>query len=309
MNAAILKFYEHIYDRQLIWHKRYIQKLPPLWSSDPIFIKYKFCNSFRELDKGTIYLIDMVINNKELSFKNKVFNIFAYRFFNVYGLFENFFDGLLDVDTFDFKHYEELLDKKIASGMQVFSDAYTTCQVPFDSKYRKQNKHVQMLLKLKHLVDLIDSFYINKLLCKNSPYDQVSVVQEIYTVGPFLAAQIYLDICYTKGVPFTGEDFVVIGPGAAAGLELVVPDMRPGEYSKFIHYLRDNEELYWNELKDRTGKDWYSIKWDSPYQRDNSRLSLTNIQHNLCEHRKYLNLVNPTRRSKKRYYKYSKENI
>jgi hypothetical protein len=296
-----LKFYEFIYDRHYIWWKRFVQKTPPPWTADPILQKYKFCNMYRELDKGTQYIIERVINTPH-HLSVKIFNIYCYRFFNSYGLFENFFEGLLNPEDYDFKHNEELLDKKLASGMKIYSDAYTTCQIPFNEHYRKSNKHIQVLLKLKRLRDLIlHENFVQRFVAGETPEQQIQVLREIPTVGPFLAGQIYLDITYTKEISFTGNDFLIIGPGAAEGIKLLAPTLPEKNYEAYILKLQANENYFFDQLITK-GKDFRGIRYNSHYQINNNCLSLMNYQHNLCEYRKYLNLSNPERKSKKRYY-------
>lgn len=52
------EFFYFIYGRQLIWHKRFILNENFPWSSDKILQKYKILNVYRELDKGTGYIIN-----------------------------------------------------------------------------------------------------------------------------------------------------------------------------------------------------------------------------------------------------------
>ena len=298
----VLKFFEFIYDRQLIWYKKEKLKLPAPWTDDPILSTYKFCNMYRELDRGTQYILKM-ISDPSISLENKIFNIYCYRFFNKDKLFEEFFDGYLNVETFDFSKYETLLDSKLNSGLKIYSDAYTTCQIPFNENYRKSNKHIQVLLKLKHLRNLIlYENFIGRFLAGKSPMEQISVLQEIKTVGDFLAGQIYLDITYTKAIPFSGDDFIIIGPGCAEGIQLLYPELPKKKYSEFMHHLRNHENYYFNELKLKTNKDWHQIKYTSLYQKTDN-ISLMNYQHSCCEYRKYLNLMNPNRNGRKRYYR------
>lgn len=52
----IAEFFEFIYDRQEIWHRRNVLNLPAPWSTDEILRNYRFCNVYRELDGGTLAL-------------------------------------------------------------------------------------------------------------------------------------------------------------------------------------------------------------------------------------------------------------
>ena len=53
-NNMIQNFFEFIFNRQEIWHKRTVLRQEAPWSADEIFQTYKFCNVYRELDGGTL---------------------------------------------------------------------------------------------------------------------------------------------------------------------------------------------------------------------------------------------------------------
>lgn len=55
------------------------------------------------------------------------------------------------------------------------------------------------------------------------------------------------------------------------------------------------------ELKKRTGKDWFEVKWNNPLYCGGDYLSLHDIQNSLCEFRKYWRLKNGEK-AKRRYY-------
>jgi alpha-glutamyl/putrescinyl thymine pyrophosphorylase clade 1 len=302
-NWPIADYYEFCYERQHIWHKKSVQKLPPPWTNDTTLQTYHFCNVYREIDKGTKYIIDRVINNNKLSNEQKILNIVAYRFFNKIGTFEDTFEGLLDPKTYDFKYYERLLDSKIKSGQKLFHVAYIITPKPFHSSYRTNNKHIQVLLVLGWLKDqLVKNNFLENLQNTKTAEDSFRAL-DIPLTGNFLRYEIWQDISYTNIIPFTDNDFLIVGPGALWGIELI--ESRPIQIAEALKYcfnLRDSQEKQFQELKSRTSKDWLAIHYKDAYS-NVPHLSLANIEAGLCEFRKYIRLNDSTAQARKRIYK------
>lgn len=64
IEAEVRSFFTTMYERQLIWYKRFILKLPrDQWTSDIIFNKYRFTNVYRELDRASQWLLYNIILN------------------------------------------------------------------------------------------------------------------------------------------------------------------------------------------------------------------------------------------------------
>jgi len=300
----ILKFFEFIYDRHMMWYKRTILKEPHPWSNDPILNDYKSCNVYRELDKGTVYIIDELKDNKD--WNNVLFNLVFYRFFNKYGFFENILDGTLaDYKSFDLLYYEHLLDYRIIEKTSLFNSAYLVCQVPVNPDYRKSDKHIQVLFSLLDLRDRIQAGYIAKLYACETAYDTFAKIKELKLVGGFLAMQLYADLSYLKLISFTENDYVEIGPGAIDSLEFMFGNTKYSKQLDRCKDLRDMQPEMFEELYKTTGKNWKSIAYTGPTS-NAPYLSLMNLQNSMCEWRKYRNLLqsskDPTYRCKKRYY-------
>lgn len=300
----ILKFFEFIYDRQLIWHKRFVQKLEKPWTENEVLKKFLFCNMYRELDKGTSYLTSHVIN-KDISLEEKILNIVGYRFFNRYDFFNIILDGeLFKYKDFSFKYYEEKLDKRIAEKVGLFNNAYLITQVPVNKDYRVGNKHVQILFMLEILVNKLREGYAQKL--NINPDSDFKQIVSIPLVGRFLGGQLLVDVTYIPGWKYSGNDFCVVGPGASDGIMLM--EEKRLSYEEEVKYclnLRDIQEKYWILLFGRTGKNWIDIAYKHSYC-PYPWLSAMNIQHNLCEFRKYTNITNfiaGGRKCKLRYYR------
>lgn len=215
----IQAFFEFIYHRQEIWHKRTILKLAAPWSTDSVFQYYKFCNVYRELDGGTL-AISKYLSCSDYSPEQKLFNIIAYRFFNRRDTIETLFGGFLNPQDFDAKIYEQRFDEVKNSG-SIFSNAYLISSHPFNPNYRAKDKHVQVLLMLDDLKNKLASI-INELQ-SNSPQAGLEIIErEVALAGPFLSGQILLDATYAGDiVNYTANDFLIVGPGAHWGLNII----------------------------------------------------------------------------------------
>lgn len=78
MEERIRAFFEFVFDRQQVWHRRSRLCLPAPWSDDDILRNYRFCNVYRELDGGTQAIVKYL--KPDISPEQKLFNIVAYRF-------------------------------------------------------------------------------------------------------------------------------------------------------------------------------------------------------------------------------------
>ena len=126
------KFFETMYERQMIWKRRFIDKIQASWTDDPIFQENKFPNLYRELDRSSWWLISNIIMDDSLSLKNKVWKCIVYRLFNS----PDFFEFLASVTDWkggipDYEKFKEQQPKFITiaktlqnMGAKPFTDAY-----------------------------------------------------------------------------------------------------------------------------------------------------------------------------------------
>ena len=76
-------FFETMYERQLIWKRRFIDKKEPPWTTGAIFKKFKFTNVYRELDRNSQYCINKIIKpNANGSLENLIWKTLVFRLSN-----------------------------------------------------------------------------------------------------------------------------------------------------------------------------------------------------------------------------------
>lgn len=314
MNKPIklLSFYEFIFDRQQIWYNKEHLKKPYPWTTDPILKTYKFCNVYRELDKGTIYLLDTIINRKDLAAGHKILNCMLYRRFNLPGFFEWIGGPIVCKDKFPFEKILKALEKRKAAGHNLFNDAYIVSQTPYDRKIGMKGKHAQQLCVFRDLVNNTNLWDIKNMIMMSDSIGSIHglIKKEIFGMGNFLAYQTCTDLTYFPELKGKFQDlntFVAMGPGSKPGVTLLYPTDQKRHEEDYAHLCRRlwrTQETFFNELKRKTGKDWLKVRYTKAHDKSDY-LSLSNIQNCLCEFRKYVTLKTvPGKR--KRYYKPAK---
>jgi len=300
-NNELIKFFQFIIERQYIWYKRFIDKQEPPWTNDETLHKYKFCNVYRELDKGTQYIIESLPSN--MSREDKLFNIVFYRLTNVFGIFKDI-GAKLSISDFDRSKFEKHLDYLISSGVGLFSSAYLICQIPVNPEYRKSDKHVQITFILDYLRNNID--HIMKSIDESeTPKDSFNILIKLPNVGPFLAYEIWCDLTYFNFFKqgWSDNDFLNIGPGAEWGLSIIFPKAKFKEYNSLTYLIQESQK----EIFELCNLDtlWNKIKYENAFYKS-PFLSIRNIEHSLCEYRKYFRLKRGL--GKKKYFSYKKNN-
>jgi len=294
LEKEYIGFWKYILERQKIWYKRFVLKEPYPWTKDKILQKYHFCNNYRELDKGTIYLIEKLVPIKTKR-EEILFNVVIYRFFNSYGFFDKI-GGLLKPSDYNPQDFIKTLDQLIAKGESIYSPAYVVCPPIVKPNYRPKDKHVQLAYIIRILQEKINELII-KIDSANTAEESFDALKEIPGVNNFLAYEIWTDLTYFNFFKqrWTDNDFVNAGPGAIWGLNIMMGKdtknlLFPKEqYLKLIYHLRDEMPNALKELG--ILEEWLKVSYKEAYS-NVPYLSLRNVEHSLCEYRKYWRIKN-----------------
>src|SRR6266566_163641 len=81
-------FYKFVYDRHMVYFRRFVMKQPTPWSTDPVLRDLRFTNVYRELDAGTIWLVKNIVERRRGQFKEILWEICIYRVLNKKETFE-----------------------------------------------------------------------------------------------------------------------------------------------------------------------------------------------------------------------------
>ena len=286
-------FWYFAYERQNIWYKKLKEENPP-YTDDKILQEYKFCNSYRVLDRVSQYLLKNVIyNGKEYSNKDMLFRIILFKLFNKESTWEYLSEKLGDIilRDFSFDTYNKLLLKRKESNEKLYNDAYISCANKAFGYEMKHQNHLELLEQM-----FIKDKMQNKIIDCKSMKEAFNILKEYPLIGNFMAYQLVTDINYSEVVNFREDEFTVAGPGAIRGIKKCFSNLDGATYEDVIKYMYDVQESEFERLK---------LKFKYINGR---KLQYIDIQNLFCELDKYLRVRRPDLKSnrikiKKKYIK------
>lgn len=252
-------------ERQRMWEKKQRDELP--LTDDPILKKWHFCNVHRELDSGTQYLL-RIVEQADDTAQAELLNILVYRFFNRPRTHERI-GGWLPPKVWRPEQTVQILRMTKERGETVFSPAYRV--VTEDYGYEDKIGNILYGIIQDEFLPYLDEWTENLLRTPSLEWAH-SQLQDLRGVGPFLAYELVTDLNYFWWEDLSECDFVNIGGGAEWGLEL-------------IFGTAHEDQVYW--LHDRMDELFGEYGLEFPYWEKKSHLTLRDIEHSLCEWRKY----------------------
>lgn len=282
------QFWSFIDERQRIWHRRFVEKQSKPWTKDWILQRNKFTNIYRELDPGTQFCQEHILD-ANVDSRAKAFNALLYR---VIGRAETLaLLGLTEPRAYRVADLDSRLRRigKV-SAEKLFTGAYLVHPYHWMGGPDKINNVARLFGEIA--ADW-DSTWDALMQARNSR-EAFLVLRGLKGIGDFLAYQALVDCQYPfanqdKGVlPFSNDDWAKAGPGALKGLGLVFGS--PKDELRKMKALRD---MHVEALPE-----------DFPFlDRGNGpeQISLANIQNCLCEYHKYAKIQDGTGQARKSY--------
>jgi len=270
-------------------HHIYLRKLyncPKPWTDDPILQQYKFTNAFRQLDKGTIALTNMLLqesyNKSEIHQTVKLdlifFNICWYRYFNWYEHAKNL--GFIN----SYEEVENYIKERHKNNQRIFTGAWMTTGVFCE------DKHITYLRACKDAWNRRFAFI--KYIEENNSLEKVSnKLQELYMIGKFLAYEIACDLRFTSLLKNATDKLIWanMGPGAQRGLKrLGLP------YGNQQQGLTSMQLLYRRLINTKNILGSHIFNCEQPFE-------LREVEHSLCEFDKYMRVKMGEGRPRSRY--------
>ena len=263
----------YINERHSIWMRRNKGEQKP-WTNDVILQTYKFTNVFRQLDKGTVALRNMLKGHEDPVLI--LFNIIWYRYFNLYTHAEE-----LSFVT-DYIQLEDFIKDKAKKCKKVFTGAWMTTGVSYEDKY------ISYLRASKEAWDRRDILF--GLIASSTTIESAcNVLVDLYLVGKFLAYELACDLRFTKLLNKATDKLTWsnMGPGAQRGLRrLGMPHRNQQEG------LASMRSLYKQLIDDHLS--YYILNAEWPFE-------LREVEHNLCEMDKYMRVKNGEGHTRSKY--------
>ncbi len=286
------EFWKFLCERQSIWERRFVEKLKPPWTKDTVLSTQRFTNVYRELDPGTKYAIEAILEI-DAPKADKIFNIMIYR---LIGRSETHKElGFQHLDDFNPKSMEKSLFDIKLRGQPPFTAAY---MVSGYSMMGSKDKIINVTRIFSRLRDRFPGFY-KKLINTKSSEEAYKIIKENDGFGNFLAYQVLVDLIYPLRaydnkpiLPFSNDDWAIAGPGARKGIKLLINAPSKINELDVMRWLCQNQSSEFERL---------GIAF--PYLKDKSgkpvKISLANIQNCLCEFHKYIKIRDGTGRGRR----------
>lgn len=297
-------FFAIMYERQMIWKRRFIECSESPWTKDPIFLNYKFCNLYRELDRSCQWEIRNIILDESLDLKNLVWKIMVYRTFNNPETFarglEKWKNGIPDYEDYDIDEFAQHISEVREAGINPFTNAYSIAgSVVIGESIDDQ--YTRTVIPSIH-----DNLEVLMTLAKNAkaPEQIVSFLMTIPSVSSFLSHEYYQDFTYIpiysdkEFMKFDQNAYTNLGPGSNQGVKLLFPGLKPSERILSYEYLQNLAPEKLKAIGEEKGDTEIFVEWDKEFGEyilsDECNLSLNQIEGALCEFSKYYRILHGT---------------
>lgn len=281
------KFWKFIYERQSVWHKRFVLGMKAPWTKDPIMQEYKFTNVYRELDRGTIYLLDNICGHGEPV--DQVWNIIVYRMFNRISTYDEAITFKSFASWSKDKVFRRMFDnlRTYSETKPLYTDAHMVCAYEHFPGEDKLERFEYIFAGVIKGMDVL-----MRIIQKAKSLETVHrALTKFPGIGPFLAYEMAVDISYCDWNNLGEDEWTNPGPGCQRGLKAIFPGIKPNDCAWMIKVLRQAQEREFARLKLPFMGIAYQEKW----------LTLRNVEHCLCEFFKYHKAINATGRPRNKF--------
>lgn len=285
-------FWQFIAERQKVWYRRVVEGRLAPWTDDDILQEYRFTNVYRELDPGTQYVVQNILE-KDASRRDKIFNVMLYRLIGRLETHE--YLGFQSLESFDAAEFEDQLKhRRDDLGETVFTGAY---MVSGYNQMGSSDKVENVTALFEKLAD--NPTFFDHMLSADSLADAYDLIRSQPGFGNFLSYQVLVDLLYPVDyydsdsvLPFSPDDWSSPGPGAQKGLKQLVTEFNGITRLDVMRWLRQNQRQEF----DRLGLEFPYLETEDG---ERLELSLANIQNCLCEFYKYHKILHSNGRARR----------
>jgi len=275
VNAVVLgEIAETMIERELIRKRR--EAGEKIWTNDIIFQKYRFCNVHRQHDRGTVFLLERL---KGMCLEDQILHATVYRLFNLPATYDKIMSFIGWGKAFLVGEAIASLNLRQKLKLRIFSSAYIVAPIK-----RGIPKHQSIL---EHLAENATFELRDRIKNLKTSQDTYNLVSELAykSQKSFINYQICCDLALLHPHIYNLDNHVVFGPGTyATSLSLLGIKVLKREGGLVVRDL----------LKTEVAKRG---------QRELSEsITLQTVEHWFCEHRKYLQHKNGTKKGKRRLY-------
>lgn len=290
-------FWFWINERHSIFLKKEALKKRP-WTKDKILDTYKFTNPFRQLDRVTQEWVKRYTflygsgKHKAPQPGDILFHCVMFRLFNWPKTYDAlFFEGIWYAKKNGPEHWSrskalKILRKRQEAGEQIFTGAYIVPNLGLTTP------------KIEIICDALDAIWkerheiATRIMRAKRMKVATEIMQEINSVGPFIAYEIVCDLRFTFILNHARDTMIWAnpGPGAKRGIHRLLTG-KPKIVGKKPDYQEAMKALLDRAPQKLKG---YVKRCEWPFE-------MREIEHSLCEFDKYQRAKNGEGRPRSRY--------
>ena len=324
-------FFETMYERQMIWKRRFLDQQPFPWTENPILRDNKFTNVYRELDRNSQWQIKNIMLDEKLSLKNLVWKLMVFRFFNNPETFtfnpknesvqlfntittssgkeitvtniediipaSKWRNGIPNYEEYNVEEFEYFIAGIRSFSKNPFTNAYLVNSGKIKGKGRDYY-YTRVVIPALHksIPELI-----KVVLKAKDPQEIIDFLCTLPCVANFIAHEFYQDFTYIPRytdkvfMRFTQDDWTNVGPGASVGIRLIFPNLKGKQQKEGIYKLRKMACDDLGKIGREKGELMPYLYWDKvnkKYQTYTAcNISLHQIEMWLCEFQKYWKMM------------------
>lgn len=318
LNKENLKhLYTWITERYNVHLKKDVRKLKAPWTDNPVVRDYRFTNVRREHDRETIWLIDNISKNLDLTMEEKIINTFLFRTWNKSQTMEILggpwkIQHLREPDSKEaFRHWVEDYSAKNPKYVW-YTNAFNCGGLKHSQKfpdgegysraYREENAkkfgdwEANMPIRMFHIPpQMLKADIINRILKAKDQKEVFELIKEIRGFSDFLGYQVFVDLTYIPEFPFSENEFTIAGPGCKRGLDMVFEDKDGMTYEECLFWLRDNQHDIFKPFG------YMSQVLFSDLDHTDRYLNIQSLENTMCEIQKYIKGTTGTGRPRNKY--------
>ncbi|KAF8558899.1 hypothetical protein OG21DRAFT_1503859 [Imleria badia] len=246
---------------------------PAPWTTDPILASYKFCNTFRVLDRVSQYIVTEVIEKGPQRREEVVFRVLLFSTFTSIRTYEALRKNIQPFTWQAYKRtdYEKVLRNLYDKGISIYTGAYQkpAPELGFAENFMNHLAFLEVLMR-ELPAQLRDAKYMA---------DVFEYLRTFKSMGDFTAYQLVLNLSYSDVMNFSEHDFVVIGIGSRRGLQRCFRDAIPRSVEVDI--------VRWMQISQYEHFERLGIKFNG-LGPNHFPMMLCDIEHTLCELDKYI---------------------
>ena len=287
-------FFKIMFERQTIWKKRFLDKLPAPWTKNKILAESKFTNVYRELDNHSQWQIKSILLDDSLTMKNLIWKLMVFRYFNNPATFyfaaqtRGWKSGIPNWEDYNEEEFVELIADIRKCNANPFTNAYLINSMAAPGQTRDYCYTRVVIPTLHKNINNI----LKVVLTAKTPEEIIKFLNTLPGVADFIAHEFYQDFTYIsrytnrKFMKFDQDDYTNVGPGASVGIRLIFPNLKGKEQKIGIYKLRDMAETELKKFGNMPYLYW-DKEWGEYYVNDECNITLHQIEMWLCEFQKY----------------------